>query len=67
MRRPTEEWIKHAEVLRDAILEKASKIHISSKHIKESKFGGSIFNPYALYSSTSIVLLEEAKKVISEI
>ncbi|MHA2231405.1 MAG: hypothetical protein ACXAB4_02830 [Candidatus Hodarchaeales archaeon] len=67
MRRRSKELIIHAESLKNAILEEAGKIHISRKKIKESKVGGSIFNPYALFSSTSILLLKEARNVISEI
>lgn len=67
MRRPSKELIIYAENLKDAILEEAGKIHIPRKKIKESKVGGSIYNPYALFSNTSILLMEEAKNVITEI
>ena len=67
MLQPSEDLKKYAVVLKDAILEEANKIHISKKQIKESKIGGSIFNPYALFSGTSTLLLQEAKRVIAEI
>ena len=62
-----EELREYADILKDAILEEANKVKISKKQIKESKIGGIIMNPYALFSSTSDQLLEEARKVISEI
>lgn len=58
---------EYAEILKEAILEEAKRVKISKKQIKESKIGGVITNPYALFSSTSDQLLEEARKVISEI
>ncbi len=62
-----EELREYADILKDVILEEANKVKISKKKIKESTIGGIITNPYALFSSTSDQLLEEAKKVISEI
>ncbi len=62
-----EELKEYADILKDSILEKVSKVKISKKQIKESKIGGVITNPYALFSNTSDQLLEEARKVISEI
>lgn len=56
-----------ANVLKDAILEEAKKIKISKKQIQESKLGGVVTNPYLLFRETSWELLEEAKKIISEI
>ena len=67
MPRPTEKLKEYAVILKDAIIEEANKIHISKKQIKEGKIGGSIFNPYALFSGTSTQLLDEAKGIISEI
>jgi len=58
---------EYANILKNVILEEANKIKISKKNIKEGKIGGVITNPYALFINTSDELLEEARKIITEI
>jgi hypothetical protein len=51
----------HASILRDWILEEASKTKFSKKLIEELKLGGNILNPYALYRRTTNHLLNQAE------
>lgn len=65
--KPSDELLAEASAFRDALIEKASKVHISKKQIKKSKVGGAILNPYALYHLTTGALMEQAKQIIDEI
>lgn len=64
---PSEKLLAEASAFRDALIEKASKVHISKKQIKKSKVGGAILNPYALYRLTTEDLMEQAKQIVDEI
>jgi hypothetical protein len=55
-----------AEILKAAILNKASEVKISKRQIDTDKIGGAITNPYALFGATTQSLLAEAIKLIRE-
>lgn len=63
----SDELLAEASAFRDALIEKASKVHISKKQIKKSKVGGAILNPYDLYHLTTEDLMKQAKQIVDEI
>lgn|GEM_PF-5565752 len=64
---PSKEVLAEASAFRDALIGKASKVHISKKQIKKSKVGSATLNPYALHRLTTEDLMEQAKQIVDEI